>query len=220
MAVLTCGEEGSTGFQIVTQVNENTDAIAGQAVTIANNTQGIVDVNGRVDDVTLAIGENADEIIVNRALIDGNATDVIALQNKMAAVEAWIGGRFYATAAGAVDQTMSETYQTVVELNITDAPAGDFVFGFTFTTSFDSTTKKEFFQFSIDGGVNWDGFTTPVKSTTDREPFVYAYPINGFAGGAFHAIFQARKEDASGVMIVHYSDLTFERKDVDFVPAT
>ena len=41
MAVLTCGDGGSNGQQIVAQINENTEAVAAQAIAIQANTDAI-----------------------------------------------------------------------------------------------------------------------------------------------------------------------------------
>jgi len=49
MATLTCGAGGSTGSEVVTQINANTTAIAGHTTTIGGHTTSIDALDTRVD---------------------------------------------------------------------------------------------------------------------------------------------------------------------------
>ncbi len=48
MATLTCGSSGSTGLDIVTQINDNTNGIADNVLAIATNTGDVADLQAAV----------------------------------------------------------------------------------------------------------------------------------------------------------------------------
>jgi len=109
--------------------------------------------------------------------------------------------------------TMTDTYQDVANVTMA-APTvvnGWYEFGMSITSTFDTTTKSEFYRFSLDGGTSWNEFTHEPSDQTDEEPFVYIFPKQYTSAEAVNFIVQARKEDTAGTMLVPFADAWIKR---------
>ena len=108
------------------------------------------------------------------------------------------------------DLVMSETYSDIGNFTTPDLPLGRYEFSINFTTIFDRTNKKEYFRFSIDGGVTWFEFAAETSSKIDAKAYSYSFTLEGFSG-VTNMIAQARKETGAGVMDVKFSDCSIKR---------
>jgi len=111
----------------------------------------------------------------------------------------------------AVDiNAIPEVYTPVVGMVTPSRPVGIYEMGLSLTYNFSVANKSVFMRFSTDGGVSWNEFTAEPKDTTDDEPHFYQFPME-HVGGAVDMQIEARKEDANGVLNVHFADIWFKR---------
>ena len=108
------------------------------------------------------------------------------------------------------DLTMTDVYTEVGNVSVLGADLGTYEYGVSLTSIFDQTNKSEFIRFSTDGGTVWYELSSEPADKTDDNPSVYNFFLEGVSGDLNFQV-QARKEDASGVMLIHFVDTYIRR---------
>jgi len=105
---------------------------------------------------------------------------------------------------------IAETYSTIMELDIPYREVGVYKFSMAMLYHLDVANKSAYFRYRFNGGAWFETIAEP-KDRTDQITADYYYPVE-WKGGALLVEFQARKEDATGILDILYFDAMFERK--------
>ena len=103
------------------------------------------------------------------------------------------------------------TYTNIAHLVTTAREAGVYEIKFSKTFTYDSTNRSASFQWSINGGINWEEFSIEPKDATDRKAMTYEFPyVHG--GGIFDIQIMGKCESAGDTLSIPYSNIVLERK--------
>ena len=100
------------------------------------------------------------------------------------------------------DQTMTETYQEIASVEMLGAEAGTYEYGISGVHSYDQSIYSEYRRISIDGGATWQETILEPSDSNNVRSTSYQFYKQGVSGD-LNLIVQARKEVATGVMVVH-----------------
>lgn len=100
------------------------------------------------------------------------------------------------------NQTMTEVYQEVANVEMLGAEVGTYEYGLSGVHSFDQSITSEYRRVSIDGGATWQETILEPSDTNNVRSESYQFYLQGVSGD-LSLIVQARKETATGVMVVH-----------------
>ncbi len=100
------------------------------------------------------------------------------------------------------DQTMTEVYQEIANVEMLGAEVGTYEFGISGRHSFDQSITSEYRQVSIDGGATWQETILEPSDSSNIRTDTYIFYLDGVSGDLSIQV-QARKETATGIMIVH-----------------
>jgi len=104
-----------------------------------------------------------------------------------------------------------ETYTPVLSLIAPDCPAGTYELKMAMTWQLDVASKSVYFRWREDGGT-WTEAVSEPKDRTDHVLSSYFYP-KIWAGGTKTIEAEMRKEDAIGVLDLHFLDIIWDQKD-------
>jgi len=108
------------------------------------------------------------------------------------------------------DLTMTDAYTEVGNVSLDNCDMGTYEYGLSLTSIFDQTNKSEYLRFSTDGGNTWYEFSSEPADKTDDNPTSYNFFLENMSGDLNFQV-QARKEDATGVMSIHFVDTYIRR---------
>ena len=104
------------------------------------------------------------------------------------------------------------TYEDIVTLTTQSRDAGIYQVTISFTFDYDSTNKSAHFQWSFDGGTNWEEYRIEPKDKTDKKTMTYTFPLDKATAGIFDIRVQGKCEASSNHLNVDYANIIIERK--------
>ena len=104
---------------------------------------------------------------------------------------------------------IDDTYISVLELITPVREAGKYEVKLSLTYDFSSTNTSAYFRWRVDGGT-WNEIITEPSDKNDRVPVYYEFPSD-YLSGAHSIDIEARKENNTGTLNIHYLDASFVR---------
>jgi len=106
----------------------------------------------------------------------------------------------------------STTYTDMAILFTPVREIGIYEITLSWTFDYDSTNKSAFFQWSIDGGTNWEEFHIEPKDKTDKRPVSYTFPYTHPTNSTMDIILQGKCEASANTLTVDFANIIFDRK--------
>ncbi len=118
----------------------------------------------------------------------------------------------YDTVKTSLISDISDVYTNISTLETGDNESGIYIYGFSLSFNYSSTTNSVFIHWRIDGG-GWAEFALEPKDITNSIPVYYAYP-KAYTSGVHTIEIEMRKESSAGTLNLEVCDSFFQRVGV------
>ena len=144
--------------------------------------------------------------------IGGISANAVAIANNASAIADITTLETYDFVSTTAISISAVTYEDIVTIVTPSRDIGTYQITISFTFDYDSTNKSAHFQWSFDGGTNWEEYRIEPKDKTDKKTMTYTFPLDKSTAGIFDVRVQGKCEASSNHLTVDYANIIIERK--------